>query len=136
MGLLKKIPYLGFVLIAYNILIIASGSSAVDELAASVFSARLMSGAQLVITVGDMFVLVGLVALFLEITASVKTSMDTVVDHAISMLVFVVFLIQFIVFSKAGSATFLILTMMALLDVIAGFTISLSTARRDISVGG
>ncbi len=135
MGILKKIPYLGFILIAYNILIIASGSSAVDELGATVFSARLISGAQLTLTVGHLFIIFGLVALFLEIVAAVKSSLDTVVDHAVSMIVFVIFLIQFIVMAKAGTATFLILTIMALLDVIAGFTVSLSTARRDINLG-
>jgi hypothetical protein len=35
-----------------------------------------------------------------------------------------------------GSATFLILTLLALVDVIAGFTVSLATARRDISIEG
>jgi hypothetical protein len=31
---------------------------------------------------------------------------------------------------------FLLLTLMSLLDVVAGFTVSISTARRDIALGG
>jgi hypothetical protein len=37
-------------------------------------------------------------------------------------------------FEQAGTATFLILTTMQLLDVMAGFTITVSTARRDFTV--
>jgi hypothetical protein len=46
----------------------------------------------------------------------------------------VLFLVEFIVAPGAGTATFLLLTLMALLDVIAGFSISIFAARRDFAI--
>jgi hypothetical protein len=43
-------------------------------------------------------------------------------------------LILFITVKEAGSASFLILTLMSLLDVLAGFLVSLASARRDIQL--
>jgi hypothetical protein len=50
------------------------------------------------------------------------------------MLVFVIFLIEYITVKPLGTASFLILTIMSMTDVIAGFTVSISAARRDITV--
>jgi hypothetical protein len=44
---------------------------------------------------------------------------------------FLAFLIIFLTVKDAGSSTFLILTLMSLLDVVGGFTVTISTARRD-----
>ena len=35
-----------------------------------------------------------------------------------------------------GTGTFLIITLMALVDVVAGYSISILTARRDMTFGG
>ena len=52
------------------------------------------------------------------------------------MVVFVGMLIQFILSAKAGNSTFAALTLMALVDVVAGFTVSIISARRDFGFGG
>jgi hypothetical protein len=52
------------------------------------------------------------------------------------MVVFVLFLIEFLVVKDCGTSTFFILGLMSLLDVIAGFTVSIVAARRDFSFGG
>jgi hypothetical protein len=133
---LKRIPLLGFILIGYNILVILSGTTTTDELDKILLSTRLISGGQFQLQVSDVYILVALIALYIEIFRAARTSTATIIDHALSMLVFVIFLIQFIVAPKAGNPTFLILTFMSLLDVIAGFTVSLSTARRDFNFEG
>ena len=51
------------------------------------------------------------------------------------MLVFIAFLIEFLMVPAAGT-TFLVLALMSLLDVIAGFSISIFAARRDMAIGG
>jgi hypothetical protein len=56
------------------------------------------------------------------------------VDHALSMVLFVVALLEFLLVPACGTSVFLIITALALIDVIAGFTVSLSTARRDIAI--
>jgi hypothetical protein len=57
-----------------------------------------------------------------------------VLDHTLSTVVFVVFLIQFLTMAGCGTSTFFALGLMALLDVIAGFTVSIVAARRDFGV--
>ena len=55
-------------------------------------------------------------------------------DHILSIATFVVALVCFLLVDYAGTATFFILTLMTLVDVIAGFTISLFAARRDLAI--
>ena len=52
-----------------------------------------------------------------------------------STALFVVFLIEFLLFAPAASSTFFILMIMALVDVVAGFTISITGAGRDVTMG-
>jgi hypothetical protein len=50
------------------------------------------------------------------------------------MVLFVVALLEFLLVPACGTSVFLIITALTLIDVIAGFTVSLSTARRDIAI--
>ena len=57
------------------------------------------------------------------------------VNHGLSLVVFIVALIEFIVLPEFGTSTFFMITLFTLLDVVAGFTVTIATARRDFSVG-
>ena len=59
-----------------------------------------------------------LVALYVEMLKSTRTGTSSVIEHSLSVLLFVVFLIEFIVVPGAGTATFLLLTLMSLLSRI------------------
>ena len=85
---------------------------------------------------GDIFVILGLICLTIQVFKATRTSSAEILDHIISTLIFILFLIEFIVVKSAGNSTFFILMLMALLAVIAGFTITISTARRDITMDG
>jgi len=52
------------------------------------------------------------------------------------LLVFVAFLIEYLVVDAVGNSTFLILAITSLMDVIVGFTVTISTAKRDLTFGG
>jgi hypothetical protein len=54
-----------------------------------------------------------------------------VLDHTLSTLVFVAYLVEFLTVQGCGTSTFFVLGLMALLDVISGFTVSIVAARRD-----
>lgn len=137
MKILKFIPWMAFVLIAYNLLAWTSESTIADELRATVFSAGLPSGAVFALHVSDLFLFFGLGLLYLRVLeVSRFSSSESSIDHALSMLTFVICLLEFLLYAKAGTSTFLLLTAFALLDVLAGFTVSLATARRDIAFGG
>ncbi len=51
------------------------------------------------------------------------------------MLVFIAYLVEFLLVRDAATQTFFILMTIAFLDVIGGFTISIRTAGRDVSIG-
>jgi len=97
------------------------------------FASPMPSGATLGVTVGDGFIVLALVLLYFEVWKAGRPR-ASVVDHALSMLLFVICLVEFLLLPKASNSVFLILTVITLLDVVAGFTVSLSTARRDIGV--
>ena len=91
-------------------------------------------------TWGDLVVLFGLVTLNIEVFKATRTSNVSIVDHTLSTLVFIAFLISWMIAPWAvgpkGDSTFLFLTVMSFIDVIAGFTITISAARRDFGLGG
>jgi hypothetical protein len=75
-----------------------------------------------------------LIVLFFEIVKSTRTGGNSVVDHALSMIVFVVCLILFLVWQPAASSLFFMITLISLIDVIAGFSVTIRAARHDYSI--
>jgi quinol-cytochrome oxidoreductase complex cytochrome b subunit len=125
--ILKFVPLFAFILAAYNIIAL-NITAGMDKI---LVTTQLLSGAKFQLSVGNLLVLIGIIFLYFEIFKSTKSSINSIVNHSLSMLIFIIFLIEFIVLPEAGTATFIILTLMSLIDVIAGFTVSISTARRD-----
>ena len=87
-------------------------------------------------TWGTFLILFALLLLFWELLKSVQPSDMVSMDHALSTVVFIIYFGFWLAKPWAGNSLFLTLTLMALLDVIAGFTISISAARRDLTVAG
>ncbi len=133
MNAIKKTPTFLLLLIVYNILMFIpggpEGGSLVDYV---LFEFGLISGAVCRLDINTLFIIIGLHALYFEILKSTWSSASTIINHALSLIVFIIFLVQFIVMKQAGTASFLILTFMSLLVVVAGFTVTISSARRDI----
>jgi hypothetical protein len=48
-------------------------------------------------------------------------------------VLFVAFLVEFLLVPQAATGTFVILTAIALVDLVCGFAVSIRTATRDIS---
>lgn len=91
-------------------------------------------------TWGDVVVLIGLIVLNIEIFKATRTSNVSIIDHTLSTFAFIAFLISWMIspwtIGPKGDSTFLFLTVMSFVDVIAGFTITISAARRDFGLGG
>ena len=96
----------------------------------------LPSGRVVYLTVADGLLLGGVVCLWLEVLKATRTGTASIVDHALSLVVAVVYLVEFMVVERAGNSTFMILTVMTFVDVVSGFTVSISAARRDLAIGG
>jgi hypothetical protein len=83
---------------------------------------------------GD-FILLTLIVLFAELVKATYTSVS-LVDHGLSMMVFVACIVEFLVVNQAATSVFFLVMVASLIDVVAGFTIGIRVARRDLSIGG
>lgn len=129
MILLKAFPFLALIVIAYNA-VIAFGSGSLGSVAGQV---RLPSGVVWNVATADVLLIVALALLFVEIvSASSRTA--SIVNHGLSLLVFLVCVVEFLLVPGCGTTTFLLITLMTLIDVIGGYSISIRAARRDLSV--
>ncbi len=130
-GWLAAVPFLAFVVILYVAL-----ASAGADFALTRFTLTMPSGGVWAISLGDIILAVSLFVLFFEILKSTRTGGNSVVDHALSMIVFVICLILFLIWPLASTSLFFLITLITLLDVMAGFSVTIRAARRDYSVGG
>lgn len=128
---MRHIPLLSVVVIAYNFLAFSSG----DLLNAALWEMRLISGARWAFAVNDMLLCLAILLLYIELFKSTRTSAASIIDHLLSLAVFIVCLGEFFMIEQFGNSQFLIITLITLLDVVAGFTITISTARRDFGLG-
>jgi hypothetical protein len=104
------------------------------DFSTTVFNVPLLSGRSMAISTGDILVLSGVLLLYVEILKATRLSNKAIMDHVLSMLVFLAMTIEFIAVQRAATSTFLILVALSFVDVIGGFTITIRTAQRDISL--
>jgi len=133
--MIAAFPLMLIMVIAYTVFVTTNGAEqTVASLDAPFFSLGLPQD-ELSLTLGNMFVLIGLVLLFVEIVKSTSTSTRSIVNHGLSMLVFVVAIFQIVTMPGYATFTYLMITLFAALDVVAGFVITTVTARRDFGLG-
>src|SRR5215510_13940693 len=102
----------------------------------TMFSVPLLSGHLMDVSTGDLLVLFGVLLLYIEILKSTRFSSKAIVDHVLSIILFIFMIVEFIVAEKAATSTFLILTCLSFVDVVGGFTITIRTAQRDVTFEG
>ena len=131
MKMIKSIPSFFYLLLIYNFTLALGQSWESDSsmLNFVLFDLNLASGKVISFQIEHVLLVLGMVILYLEILRSTRNSLHTVIDHTLSTLVFIGFFTQFLLVPSGGNFTFLLLTMMSLLDVVAGFTISISNTR-------
>lgn len=128
--MLSAIPLLVISFIVYN-LGIASGDAGIWQ--QTLFSVSMMSGGVWTTTWGDALVLLSVFLLFIEILKSTRTSNRSILDHLLSTFVFVAFLVEFLLVGSAANSLFFVLMMFALVDVLAGFSVTIRSAGRDVN---
>lgn len=138
--MLWNIPWIVVALILYNILALAFSVSPTAGANASVFDQELfrvtlLSNAQWALTLGDVMITLTLILLFVELMKASRHSTISAADHGLSMLLFIVCLVEFITVRQAATSVFFVILMVTLIDVMAGFVISIRFARRDLSLG-
>jgi len=145
-------PLLVIPVILYNLIALAGGSVETTGAAGELIRAGqapiagllgerflglpMISGVEWVLTKGDAIVLLAVTFLFLEILKSTSTGTATIINHGISLLLFIICLVQFLLMPNFATSTFFILMSMTLLDVLAGVIVTIVSARRDFGVDG
>jgi hypothetical protein len=104
------------------------------EFSTTLFNVPLLSGRSMPVSTGDMLILLGVLLLYLEILKATRLSSKAIMDHVLSMVLFLGMTIEFISVQRAATSTFLILVALSFVDVIGGFTITIRTAQRDIAL--
>lgn len=132
--MLFAIPLMIIPLLLYNVVMIGPGAG-IGGLQNEIVQLPMMSGAVWSMNVGDLFIVIALFVLLVEVLKATRTGTFSVLDHMLSMLVFIVFLVEFLLVQGAATQVFFILMVIAFIDVIAGFSISIRSASRDVSIG-
>jgi len=86
------------------------------------------------IRVKELFLIVGSLALFIEIAKAATAKKFGPTETLLSFIVAIVFIVMFFMVQWAQNATFLILAMMSLIDATGGFIIELNAAHKDINI--
>lgn len=133
--MLAAIPLMIVPLIVYNLVMIGLIGGGVAGLGSTITSLSMMSGATWTMSLGDLLIVVSLLLLFIEVLKATRTGSWSVIDHMFSMFVFVAFLVEFLLVREAATQVFFILMVIAFIDVIAGFSVSIRSAGRDVSIG-
>jgi hypothetical protein len=99
-----------------------------------IFKLHMMSGADWTLTLGELLIVLSILILFVEILKATRMGTRGLMDHLLSMVLFVIILIEFLMVPQAATGTFFLIMVISFVDVIAGFSVAVRAARRDIAV--
>jgi hypothetical protein len=126
-------PLLALPLIYYNFMTIAVlGLDPVKVnqwLEGTAFQITMFSGTVWSMTQSDVIVAAAMGLLFIEILKSVGAPMLSLVNHGIAVMTLLVYAVQFMSIPGFTTSAFFMLGLMQLIDVIAGYTITIVASR-------
>ena len=145
--MLIALPLLLIPVVLYNIVVLSSliGGGSEATMAAGgadailrdpMFSIPMASGTSWNVGPGDLILLLSLILLFFELLKSTSSQKVAIVNHALSMILFVAVLVEFLLIKGFATSTFFLIVVMVMLDVLAGFIVTIISARKDLDFGG
>jgi hypothetical protein len=131
------IPLLALPVLAYNAYVLTlsgmvSSQEAVAGLSVPLFTMSGAGGTPWPVSLGDVLLAGSLIVLFIELLRSTTSHKIAIINHAVSMLLFVACLIELLLLPAFANSIFFLITLMVLLDVLAGFIVTIVAARRDV----
>ncbi|CAN7528888.1 hypothetical protein J2T08_005188 [Neorhizobium galegae] len=134
--MLAALPLMIIPFILYNLGMLGIlGGGGVASLGNVISSLQMLSGAVWTMTLGDVIIVVSLVFLFVEILKASRNGRGSLINHMLSMLVFIAYLVEFLLVRDAATQIFFILMTITFVDVIGGFAVAIRSAGRDVSIG-
>ena len=100
----------------------------------TVATINLISGQAWTVTPEEIFLAFSILLLGIEVIKAARMGLRGLMDHILSMILFVVMLVEFLLVARAGTSTFFLLMTISFVDVLAGFIITARTAQRDIQI--
>jgi hypothetical protein len=128
-------PMILIAVVLYNLTVLGlmvGGQHDAAALLGQKFSIKMASGDMWTVTLSDIVLVLSLGLLFIETIKATRTTARAILNHALSMLTFAAALVEFILLKGFATSTFFLITAMCLFDVVAGYTISVVAARRDL----
>ncbi len=139
--MLIAIPLLFIPVVIYAIVVLSgvvgTGGVAAAEQALHdpLFVIPMVSGSGWNVGTGDLILFLALILLFVELLKSTSSQKVAIVNHALSMILFVFCLVAFLLFRGFATSTFFLILTMVMLDVLAGFIVTIISARKDMDFG-
>ncbi|CDZ27235.1 MULTISPECIES: hypothetical protein [Neorhizobium] len=134
--MLAALPLMIIPFILYNLGMLGIlGGGGVASLGNVISSLQMLSGAVWTMTLGDVIIVISLVFLFVEILKASRNGRGSLINHMLSMLVFIAYLVEFLLVRDAATQIFFILMTITFVDVIGGFAVAIRAAGRDVSIG-
>ena len=133
--MLKAFPLLAISLIVYNILVfVVFGAQGIYPFLDRGVALTLFSGDAWRVTWSDLLVMVSLGLLFAEIMKSANSTRLSMMNHSLGMVVGIAALIQFLMMKGFASSAYFYLIGMTIIDVLAGFAITIVASRRQMDM--
>jgi len=129
---LRDVPSMIILFILYNLLALIGAAGALDV--SPLFHLPMVSGAKVPVTGGAILTIIALFFLHFEVLKSTRAE-EQMLEQTLSMGLFVIFLVEFLLVQAAGTTTFFMLTVIQLIDVMAGFTVAVASKRAGLQVG-
>lgn len=131
---LRAIPLLLFPAILYAAVAMTMDFGAVRGSLDEIFvSFGLPSGAVFSMTRGHGLLMLAAAMLFIEVVKSTSTSTSSIVETCLAFVLFTVAFILFLLNPAFGTIEFALITVMMLIDFMAGFIVMTISSRRDVS---
>ncbi len=139
MRIFTIIPLLTVPVIIYNVVAwggatFSTAANVRAQMDSELLSISMASGANWSITPGHALIMLSLLLLFFELLKSTGFGRAAIMNHAFSMVLFIICLVEFLMFNAFATSVFFLITLMCLLDVMAGFMVTIASARRDFGV--
>jgi len=119
-------PLLLIPLAIYNIIVfLMPGVSFAD----TIVKLTLLSGAEWQVTLSDILLALGMLLLLSEVIKGARPGAKFLTDHLLSLIVFGAAAAEFLLWPKFGTSTFLLLTMLSMVDFLSGIALHTRRAR-------
>lgn len=126
MRFIAGLPLLVIPVAAYFVMVFITNTPINDP----VYEYLLPSGVALSVTWEQVLIGGGLLLFYIEIFKATRSGGVSMMDHLLSLVLLAVCVVAMAQLPEMATGTFLILTVMTLIDVLAGFTVSMFGNRR------